>query len=154
MILQTGKRNENNRLRANKAFTLIEIMVSISILSLGLVVILQWFSHSLNILRISQNYTKATLLLENKIADIEIKFKEGAEETGGSEEFEDSNILFKSRTEAMPVECKKELDSGQEMEYGDLYKIKAVLSWKEGRRKGSISLVTYLNSNTVDNESL
>lgn len=132
--------------RTRDAFTLIEVIVSISILSLGLVVILQWFGHSLNILRLSQDYVKANLILESKMAEIEMKFKQGKSKfwTGAIEEFEDSNMDLILNTQARPVECRKDLASGSELVYENLYKIKTVLSWKEGKREGRIPLATYL----------
>ena len=125
---------------------MIEIIVSISILSFGLVLILQWFGHSLNILRISEDYLRATLVMESKMAGIEIKFKEGKTEfwTGDVEDVKDSKMLFTINTQATPVECKEESKSGNELIYEDLYKIKALLSWKEGKRRGKIPIETYL----------
>jgi len=140
--------------RPQAAFTLVEIIVSISILSIGLVVILQWFGHSLNILRVSENYLKASLMLETKMAEMEIKFREGKSKlwAGGIEEFEDSNISFMLNTTGTPIECKKELDSGGELVYEGLYKVKASLSWKEGKREGKIPLTTYLINHKDETE--
>ncbi len=141
MILPTGTEK-----KIKHGFTLIEIIVSISILSFGLVLILQWFGHSLNILRISEDYLRATLVMESKMAGIEIKFKEGKTEfwTGDVEDVKDSKMLFTINTQATPVECKEESKSGNELIYEDLYKIKALLSWKEGKRRGKIPIETYL----------
>jgi len=141
MILPTGTEK-----KIEHGFTLIEIIVSISILSFGLVLILQWFGHSLNILRISEDYLRATLVMESKMAGIEIKFKEGKTEfwTGDVEDVKDSKMLFTINTQVTPVECKEESKSGNELIYEDLYKIKALLSWKEGKRRGKIPIETYL----------
>jgi len=141
MILPTGTEK-----KIEHGFTLIEIIVSISILSFGLVLILQWFGHSLNILRISEDYLRATLVMESKMAGIEIKFKEGKSEfwTGDVEDVKDSKMLFTINTQVTPVECKEESKSGNELIYEDLYKIKALLSWKEGKRRGKIPIETYL----------
>ena len=132
--------------KSNKAFTLVEIMVSISILSLGLVLILQWFAYSLNILKISQDYLAATLVLEDKIADTEIKFKEDKDRLweGGNETFESQGMQFELSTQLIPVEYKKELNSGEEVDFKNLYNLKTNLSWLEGKRKGNIPLDTYL----------
>ncbi len=133
-------------MRPNKssAFTLIEIMVSIAILSLGLVLILQNFSHSLAVLKTSENYLKTSLLLENKITDIEIAFKEGKDVFSEMDELEEGNVLFKLNTRLDAVECKKETSSEEELIYEDLYRLSATLSWDERKRKNRIPVATYL----------
>jgi len=128
----------------SSAFTLIEIMVSIAILSLGLVLILQNFSHSLTILKTSENYLKTPLLLENKMTDIEIALKEGKDVLSDLDELEEGNVLFKLNTILDAVECKKETSSEQELIYEGLYSINATLSWDERKRKNRIPVATYL----------
>jgi len=146
MISLTGKIDGDIERDSRRAFTLVEIMVSISILSLGLILILQWFSHSLNTLRISQDYLAATLFLEDRMADMEIKLKE--KDSGSLWNYDkgedNSGIKFALSAHLNPVDYKKELDSGEDAEFEDLYNLKASLSWQEGKRKGIIPLDTYL----------
>ena len=101
----------DNGLWTKRGFTLIEIMVSIGILSFGLILILQGFTQSLNVLRICRNNLKITLLAEEKITEIQIKVKQ------------DKDLAFQ-----------------------DLNKVMTTVSWKEGRRKGAVPLVTYLRT--------
>jgi hypothetical protein len=121
-------------------------MLSISILSIGLVALLQWFSQSLNIIRISENYLKASMILESKMAETELKLKEGKSKfwTGDLEEIEDAGVSFTLTSSATPVECTKDLESGDELTYENLYKVRALLSWRDGKRKGAIPVSTYL----------
>ena len=62
---------------------LMEVMVSLAILSLGLVIIIQSFASSLRALRSSQNITRAVFLAEQKLGEME---REGyfEEESEGS----------------------------------------------------------------------
>jgi len=118
-------------------------MVAIAILSLGLVLILQYFSHSLSVLKCSEDYVRASLLLENKIADIELGLKEGEDAFSGTEDIEDSGDTFKLTTEVALVELKKDTYE-KELEYSNLYNLSAVLSWDETKRKNKIPVDTYL----------
>ena len=146
MMLLIGKNNKNSKRNKDQAITLVDIMVSISILSLGLVLILQWFAYSLNVLKISQDYLAATLALEDKMADAEIKLKEDKDKLwdGNNEDFESLGLQLELNEQLVPVEYRKELSSGEEVEFKNLYNLKTNLSWREGKRKGEIPLGMYL----------
>ncbi len=126
-------------------FTLLEIMVSVAILSVGLTLILQGFAHSLNVLRISQDNLEATLLAENKMAEMQIQAKEDWDTFAGGadEQFspEGSNINYVWKMEVEPVKSSE--DSAEE--FKNLNEVRITLAWKEGvRRRGRISVVTYI----------
>lgn len=124
---------------------MIEIMISIAILSVGLVLILQGFIYSLNCLRISENILKASLVFGNKMTELRIQAKEdwGAFKNGLSERFN-----FEGLKCAWDVEVKQIAWDTEEMpqSYEDLNEVRAVFTWKEGRRKGAIPLFTYMRS--------
>ncbi len=126
-----------------KAFTLIEVMLSVSILSIGLVLILQAFAQSFNIVRISKNNLIATLIIGNKMAEAQIQAKEdwGSFESGIGERFNFEGIKCEWEMDISPVEWESE-----EMVDLDevLNEIKASLYWKEGKRKGVIFLDTFM----------
>jgi len=131
--------------RTQYAFTLVEIMISIAVLSIGLVLILQGFAHSLNVLRISEDYLKAGFLAENKFAEAQIQAKEdwGTFKDGLDEEFKFEDIKCAWKVKVDPVEWElKEVPES----YKYLNEVKAALSWKEGRRRGIIPLVTFMVS--------
>jgi len=129
-----------------KGFTLIEVMISVSILSIGLVLVLQGFIHCLNGLRISENNLKASLLAGNKIAKMQIQAKEDWDtfEKGLSERFEVGRLKCAWDAEINPVEW--ETEEEVPASYNDLNELKASFAWEEGRRKGMISLVNYVRS--------
>lgn len=116
-------------------FTLIEIMVSIAILSSGLVLILQGFTHSLNALAVSENNLKATLLAEEKVTQMQISAKQSKDAflrgLDGQTSFD--SIKYKWETKVTADE-----------KYEYLNKVLTIISWEEGRRKGSVPVVTYL----------
>ena len=127
----------------SKAFTLIEVMLSVAILSIGLVLILQAFAQSFNVVRISRNNLTATLIVENKMAQAQIYAKDDwdAFESGVDERFNFDGIKCEWEVGITPVEWESE-----EMVDLDevLNEVKAFLYWKEGRRKGVIFLDTFM----------
>jgi len=127
-----------------KGVTLIEAMISVSILSIGLVLILQGFIYCLNGLRISENNLKAGLMAGNKMAEAQIQAKEDwdAFENGLSERFEVERLKCAWDVEINPIEW--EAEEGVPQSYNDLNELRASFAWEEGKRKGTISLVTYM----------
>jgi len=127
----------NKGLLIKQGFTLIEVMLSVVILSLGFTLILQGFSQALNTLRISQNNAKASMLADSKMAELQINAKEGQDvlSSGVNEKILLNNIEFYWRSEVT-------LDQEDE----NLNKTVATLSWQEGKRKGATPIVTYLRS--------
>lgn len=126
MMSATGK---------NKGFTLIEIMVSVAILSLGLIVILQGFAGSLNILRVCRNNLEASLFAEEKMAELEINTKQS------------KNAFIKDlsgATQSGNLGLQWQIVVSPDLEYKGLNKILATISWKEGKRTGVNSLNTFL----------
>lgn len=103
MILKIGNRYTNTWLSSNnlrRNFTLIEVMISVVILSIGLVFILQGISSSINATGLSQQITEACILAENKISELEMKLLKGieipSEERGEDERF-NWNYIIKDR---------------------------------------------------------
>ena len=75
MMLSIGNKFPHAPGATKHGFTLIEVMISVAILAVGLSLILQGFAFSLNVLRISQDNLKATLVAENKMAELQIQIK-------------------------------------------------------------------------------
>lgn len=126
-------------------FTLIEVMISVAILAVGLALILQGFAFSLNVLRISHDNLKATIVAENKMAELQIQIKEGGDSfiKGLDEEFESGNMEYTWEVKVEPVEWEiEEISEAHEA----LNEVTACLSWEEGKRKGDVPIVTYMSS--------
>ena len=129
-----------------KGFTLIELMISIAILAVGLSVILQGFAHSLNILKISQDNLQATLVLEERMFELEMAAKEvdsfRLSNLHEKFQFADLECDWSVRSEEVKLET-EEFDL-QLQEPIKLYRVEANLSWQEGRRSGQVPLITHL----------
>ncbi len=65
-----------------KAFTLIEVLVSVGILSVGIVVVLQAFSAAAGILDSTRTITRSSLLLRSKLSEIILDAEHGEIQTG------------------------------------------------------------------------
>jgi prepilin-type N-terminal cleavage/methylation domain-containing protein len=142
MISVTGRSKSGSssvshlKKRLRDGFTLIEIMVSVAILSVGLILVLQGMAKCVNILRISQDNLAATILAEDKITQVEIASKQkssGASfgDTSGEEEY--GSAVFRWEVRLSPYG-----------EYENLNELLATVSWKDGRNNGSSSFNTYL----------
>jgi len=145
MMLLIGNKFHHAPGTTKYGFTLIEVMVSVAILAVGLALILQGFAFSLNVLRISQDNLKATLVAENKMAELQIQIKEGSGSfaKGLDEEFESGNMEYAWEVKIEPVEWEiEEISEAHEA----LNEVSACLSWEEGKRKGNLPIVTYISS--------
>ena len=146
MMLSIGNKFVHDARRTTKyGFTLIEVMVSVAILAVGLALILQGFAFSLNVLRISQDNLKATLVAENKMAELQLQIKEDRDSfvKGLDEEFESGDMEYTWEVKVGPVEWEiEEISEAHEA----LNEVSACLSWEEGKRKGNVPIVTYISS--------
>jgi prepilin-type N-terminal cleavage/methylation domain-containing protein len=138
---QCAQRNTEN------AFTLIEVMISVAILSVGLVLILHGFTYSLSALRISESNLQTTLWAANKMAQAQILAKEDWDdfENGLDESLKLKRVRCRWKVRVVPVEWNIETEDIPE-NYEDFRKIEASVSWQEGKRKGVINLVTFMKS--------
>ena len=145
MMLSIGNKLRRTQRTTKHGFTLIEVMISVAILAVGLSLVLQGFAFSLNVLRISQDNLKATLVAENKMAELQIQIKEDSDSfaKGLDEEFESGNMEYAWEVKVEPVEWEiEEISEAHEA----LNEVSACLSWEEGKRKGNLPVVTYMSS--------
>jgi len=112
-----------------RGFTLVEVMVSVTILAVCLALILNSFVRSIKAIELSDDFFKSTLLFENKLYEIHnTKVDEGLQ--GGV--FSDFGNRFSwkldvSELEELPVK-EAELE----------------ISWKHGSKEKAVSALTYL----------
>lgn len=137
-----------------KGFTLIELIVAISILAVGLVVVLQSRLGIISALNSAVNQMKALQFLEEKMSDIE----QIAMENGGvTQQGDRQDVMLGSRQAVwvletvpvdmpLPVQEKKEGEEQgkEEEEVETLLEVIMRLSWQEERKNKSMALVTFL----------
>lgn len=107
-------------------FVLLEVMLSLSILSLGLIFILTSFTTALKAVRITRDYTKATLLLAQKIGELEDIQQE----------------LYPTKIEGVFEEEPKFTWKAEIKKVSgiDLKEVRVIVEWE----KGIVDLITYL----------
>lgn len=127
MTLQTGKRKQRNK----KGFLLLEVLISVAILSFSLVLIINSFSKSLRALELSENYFKANLLLSKKVFEIENNPKEFLEEGQSDGIFEDFGGKFSWWLEVEKIEEEK------------LSEVKLKVFWFQNKKEEALSIFTY-----------
>lgn len=117
--------------RNNKAFSLLELIITIAIISTGITVILQAFSFASRVAGLSSDIIRADFLAEDKLQELEFKEKQGlinqepAQSSGLSDKFQ-----WKSDLEFAPVTS--------------LYKLKFVINWQRLNSQEDITVNTYL----------
>jgi len=114
-----------------RGFLLYDVLLALAILSIGLVTVLRSFSTSLQAVRTSRDYFKATLLLEDKLWEME---RENSLPPGISRSsFPSSKFSWKVETSAI-----------EEEEDMSLSAVKVTISWKEGKGEKDIELTTWM----------
>lgn len=121
-MLQTGRNRD-------KGFLLMEVMVSIAILSIGFVLILNSFTRSIKALKLSEDYFKAGLLLEEKIYEISNSNLEPGSTNGV---FTSPDSRFSWNLDVL------------EIEEVNLNEVSLEISWNQGNKRHGMSLATYL----------
>lgn len=121
-----------------RGFTLIEVVIALSILGIGLMVIIELFSGGLRLGRFSEEHTRALRYASLKLEEMAIrKTLEEGEEEG---EF-DPNFRWKvgvRKMDILPVE--KEADFKRPAE---LYHIRIKVMWNSGTKQRVTSLESY-----------
>jgi general secretion pathway protein I len=121
-------------------FTLLEILLAISILGVAITVIMQQFSAGLRIARTSQTYTTATIYAKQKLEELQVEEEMKEKEESGS--FDDGYYF---RVSIMPYEEYMEDEEDEELFDHlplEMFRLESVVSWKEGEKEKSITLVT------------
>lgn len=127
-------------------FTLVELMVSISILSIGIVMVLRSFIAMSSALDVGANRLEAARILETKMDGIEEKLilEKDYEIAGSEEEVTLRNRPARYKLEAADILLEEEAKEGKEdAKSVILVEAKMFLAWKEGQINKDATLATY-----------
>ncbi|MFC1646230.1 hypothetical protein ACFL2Y_03525 [Candidatus Omnitrophota bacterium] len=122
------------------AFLLLEVTLTIAILSIGLVFVIRSLGMSMKVARSSFNYAQAINLADEKMFDLELEAQpylqleeptHGLESTSGEGSFVD-NERFNWKY------------SAKQLSDVNLGKVVLDIYWQEGKREGGFDLVTYI----------
>lgn len=130
-----------------KGFTLVELMVAVSILSVGIVLVAHSFLSVAAALDSSRNRIQASQLLETKMAELETKVREGqgALPESKQEEAKINNRDAVLKLEIVPLETEGLESEEEELEEAQEVLNEVVLSvfWQEANRDKDAILSTY-----------
>lgn len=135
-------------LRKNNAFLLIEVLITVAIVSGSIVFINHAFTSSLRAAALSSDYASAVFLLEDESFEIELGSKEAAEGvSSGESQFMGTKFLWAQQI--MPLED-EDLGGEYEDEYEDgelgLKRLNLSVTWKKQNRERSVEILTYVQS--------
>lgn len=116
------------KVRENKGFLLVEVLVAISILAFGLVYISRALTNCLNVMEQISYYTRSLNLAEEKFFDYQTQGNPLKDESGNFPD--ESNFKYALETSGLGDLDLKEID--------------IQVSWKEGRRAGNFQIAGYL----------
>ena len=146
---QTGCYQRDNPLGACDGFTLIEVLVALTLLAVGLVSLIELFSGSLSLAHSSRVYTVATFLANQKMGEILIS-KEIPSESGFFAPPYD-NFSYVVQDDAQDDKWQLEIiddilsiigEREQIPSTSALRKVRVTVRWEEGHRKRELSLQT------------
>jgi len=124
------------RVRVDKGFTLIEVVVALAILGVGLTVIIELFSGGLRLGRVSMEYTKAVNYARMKMEETMAKPAVEA----GTQEGESDDKIFRWQIGVKKVDL---LSIDKSIDYKppvELFQVKIDVFWKSGAKEKSMSV--------------
>ena len=128
------------RIRFQAGFSLLELMLAITILSAGMVIVMHSYVTSLRAVRVSGNFLAANLLLEEKIWEIqEEQIRLGEIIT----EEKQGEFALPFEAFSYKISFEKEQFEGQE-ELSPLYKSTFEVFWQERDSQWSSFCLTYM----------
>ena len=128
-------------IKKNKAFLLIEVLITVLIVSASIIFINHAFTSSLKATALSNDYLNAVLLMEDKMFDIELhSFIEQRGSFSGEEEFATNTFYWQQVT--LPLE-EEDFEDEYEEENLNLQRLELSLKWKRRNVERSIGLLTY-----------
>ena len=126
-------------MRAEKGFTLIEIVVAMAILGIGLVVIIELFGGGLRLERTSEEYTKAVGYARMKME--EISFAPGLEEGVQEGEF-DRDYRWQVEVRRVDLIPSRGVDTSYRPPV-ELYWVRIDVVWKSGFKEKKAWVESY-----------
>ena len=136
------------RVRVDKGFTLIEVVVALAILGVGLTVIIELFSGGLRLGGVSMEYTKAVNYARMKMEETMAKPAVEA----GTQEGESDDKIFRWQIGVKKVDL---LSIDKSIDYKppvELFQVKIDVFWKSGAKEKSMSVESLMATKPEEGE--
>ncbi len=124
-----------NHIHSKKGFTLIEIMVALSVLSISLVVLLGLRNRGISLAEKSRHIIEATLLARQKTTEISAQGFAGLGEEKGDFGDESPQYSWRQTVIQTPVQ--------------EIRELLVQIVWKENNREETVDVTTYLFNNAT-----
>jgi len=136
-------------IRKNNGFLLIEILVTVVIVSASIIFINHAFTSSLKAIAISNDYLSSVLLLEDKSFDFEAYPYIGESSFSGEENFMGRNFTWQQDVSGLSKE-----DIGDEYDEEDLglKLLRFSIGWKRQNVERNIEVITYTQAPEAQEE--
>ncbi|MFZ2385128.1 MAG: prepilin-type N-terminal cleavage/methylation domain-containing protein [Candidatus Omnitrophota bacterium] len=131
---------------ASRAFTLVELMVTVSILACGIALVVRSFAAIAAALDNCDNRVAAVQFLENKMGEAELQERE---EGGISESEEQSSVQLGNRA----AQCARRavlVEYPEQDEEDAFIEDTLTVSWKEGNKEKNAVLAAYFKRKKTD----
>lgn len=127
--------NQGSKVKSKEGFTLLEVMVALTILGIGFVVIFQLFSMGLNSMERSENYTKAVIYAKEKLNEM-IAMPEPQEGIKEGSSGKDNEFSWKAAA------LRYDTASFAKEPPFTIYQLTADVTWQEGLKQKNVHLET------------
>lgn len=128
-----------------RAFTLVEVLLALSIIVISLVPLLHLMVVSISMVDSAGCLSQATLISNAKLSEV---ISKGYPEIGtdsGEVENEGSDVVFKWQVSVTDVRTKELEDIG----LSGLRRVSVAVTWNEGQREKQVSLSTYVSIDQI-----
>jgi len=142
--LETAVKQERNKMSLT-GFTLAELLLSVVILSFGLVGVIGSYLTAANALDSGQNRLRAVELLQGKLTALQ---KDVIEGDGLSPASSSEEIMLYNRPATYSLEIASDVTDGELDLSKELNSVKLSLAWKERNIEKDVSVFTYLENKT------
>ena len=134
----------------NRAFTMVEVLLALSITLIGLVPILHLLTKSIVMIDSAWCLSEATIIGNSKLAEVMSEHSPEINRESGSIESANTSTVFDWEVNAVGA-CNKEFDK---MGLAGLCRIDITIHWDEGLRQKQLSFTTYLSPEELNVEAV
>lgn len=128
-----------------KAFMLVEVLVTVVVVSVSIIFINHAFSSSLRAMSLSNSYRQGVVFLEDKIFDIDLNAHLGTLSSLSEEKISNHEKFFWEQI--VSALERSDLDDIYDLDYLSIMRLTCSLTWPETEPKKSIGLLTYVPEN-------
>lgn len=133
----------------NKAFLLIEVLITVVVVTVSIIFINHAFTSSIKAVSLSNSYREAILFLKNSTFDLDLDPERGDLSFSKEEEFMDTGFSLESQT--FPL-TEDDMDDEYDQEELEIERFTASITWQARGAERKIDILTYVPIFTENEE--